>query len=382
MADYTWGLAIPPTGSSKGPVPAGGVFAQVSKARNRKLSFRVDPDQGHECSFDVNGRATGASDMDELVTDVVVRRDNQWLFRGRIMPTQDVVSGAQSNARHLLSVTAKDYREILKHRFQFHNTTLAYTGVDQGDIAWGLIAYTQALPGGYLGITRGPGSVATGVVRTITYAVTDGIGDKIAELAQMDGGFDWDLTLTGFGSWRFDMWLPYRGRLTARVYEDGSDQVQSITRQVDPSGYVNEAYVTGDSSASLTPQLVTAADIATRPEGRWESAVGTPVLTQAALNSRAAFALATGEVISPSYAITLKKDSWRGPADVWLGDFVTVRIKSGRLNVNAQYRVMQLDIDVGDSGEETVTLTVNRIPARLGTTVAAIQRNLRKLNLR
>jgi hypothetical protein len=224
--------------------------------------------------------------------------------------------------------------------------------------------------------------VATGVTRTIQHQLTDFIGDKIAELAQMDSGFDWDLTLTGVGSWRFDMWMPYRGRATNKVYEYRSDNIQALTRQTDPSGYANSTYLTGDSSVSLTPVLAEATDIATRPEGRWETSIGTSILTQSALASRSAFYLANAEVVTPAYGLQLKKGEWRGPNDVWIGDFVTLRIKSGRLNVNQAYRVMELDIDLGESGDETVTLTLNRIQPRIGAKIAAIQRNIRDLKLR
>lgn len=374
---WTWALAVPVTGAAKGPVEPGGIFADLARAKGRRLTVRVDPVQSHEAVFSINGSAAEAAQVDELFTDLVVMRNQEVLFRGRIAPSSDTLDGTI----HDTSFTARSYRDLLQRRTLMNDAVLSWTSADQASIVWDLISYMQGQPSGALGITRGLGS-STGVSRTVTYTAADYIGDRISELAQMDDGFDWDITAYGPADLRLDIWAPSRGLNRGVVLEYGGALVSSISRNVDPWGYSNALYVTGDSGAALSPIIAEDAAISSMQQGRWESAVGTSIQVQSALNAYAAWQLTDAEVVQPSYTVTMRASTWGGPGHIWIGDIVRLRIRSGRLDVDEDIRVVQMDISPGEDNDEQVVLTLGRIPPDPRHMISKMLRRVRNLELR
>jgi len=351
----------------------------LANATGKTVTVRLGPDQQHEASFTLNGKDPQAASFTELQADLWCFRDG-WpvpVFQGRIGPTSDQLDAAG----HKVAVTAMDYREVLARRRLFSSDTLAFTAADQSVIAMSLINATQGRAGGSLGIVAGAGA-HTGIPRTITFQAGDFIGPAITQMAQMDAGFDWDISSYGVQDLRLDIWSPFRGASRGVVLEYGSSLVASMTRTVDPSAFANALLVTGDPSASLTAQQPEAAGIATAPEGRWDQVVGTTQLTSGGLASRAAFELASAQVVIPSYSVVLAANAWGGPGHIWIGDEVTVRIQSGRLAVNDLLRVVEVAIAIGDDGDERVTVQAGAIPFRLGRHIAASLRRLRNLESR
>lgn len=375
MTRWFYGLAIPATGSTRGPVPAGGVYAELPKARDRTLTLVVDPTTSDQAGFTIDGRAPEAALVDELATDLVIQRDNRVLFRGRIAPDSDTLDGT----RHDTTFTAWSYRELLRRRSMVNASTLTYTGTDQSTIAWALMDYTQALPGGNLGISRGDG-VTTGSARTVVFNKTDYLFDLIANLAQMDQGFDWNIApLHSATDLRMNMYAPSLLVNRGVVIEWGGELCQSATRTFDPGTYANMAYLTGDSSGSLTPVLVTEAMIGTLPQGRWETTLGTTELVQSSLISRGAYTLSDMDKILASWQVTMRKGSWGGPDHIWAGDEVRWRVRSGRIDIDADYRVVQMDITPGNSNDEVVVLTLGRLPVRIPREVVRLKRHVARL---
>ena len=128
----------------------------------RRASSRSSSTGPRPSSFTLPGQHPQTAIVAELATDVVVARNGRLLFRGRVGASTETHSGTVDT----VNFTAVDYRGMLDHRVLWPDSTLEYTGVDQSDIAWQVIADTQAL--GNLGITRGVGAV-TGVVRDRTF---------------------------------------------------------------------------------------------------------------------------------------------------------------------------------------------------------------------
>jgi hypothetical protein len=361
-----------------GTPPGGGPSVDLGNAMSKTVTVRLGPDQNHEASFVLNGADPQAAAFTELQNDLWCFRAG-WpvpVFQGRIAPTTD-----QLDTAHKVQVTAMDYREVLARRRLFASDTLAFTSVDQSLIALSMINATQGRAGGSLGIVAGAGA-HTGIPRTLTFQAGDFVAADIIAMAQMDAGFDWDISSYGVQDLRLDIWSPFRGASRGVVLEYGSSLVASITRTVDPSAFADALLVTGDPSAGLTAQQPEAADIATRPEGRWDQVAGTTQLTSGGLASRAAYELASAEVVIPSYTVVLAANAWGGPGHIWLGDEVTVRIRSGRLAVNDLLRVVEVGIAIGDDDDERVTLQVGAIPFRIGRSISASLRRLRNLESR
>jgi hypothetical protein len=137
------------------------------------------------------------------------------------------------------------------------------------------------------------------------------------------------------------------GRFTGCQYVSGS-----------PSGTVS----TGDKVAQVPlvfPQ-VDAADIATRPEGRWDAVFGTSLQLQDPLTKAGPWYLAASQAVLPSWTIVLAAGAWQGPGHVWLGDTVHLWVKSGRLQVQDALPVTEMSFAIDSNDYETVTLTAGR----------------------
>ncbi|MGH3693231.1 MAG: hypothetical protein ACRDRX_04395 [Pseudonocardiaceae bacterium] len=349
----TWSFLLGPA--------TGGHTVTLTGAKNRKLTARLTSPS--EASFGIDGRHPQASYIAELSTDLhaVYAPDSgppSIIYRGRIGSTSDSLD----DRAHTTSVTSMDYREVLRRRILYNSDTLTFTNQDQASIALNLIGQTQARPGGNLSISKGLGN-PSGTLRTMSYSAGDSIGDLIQTMSQLQNGYEWEITPVSPSALALNIWTSIRGSTRGVVCEYGGI-VESVRREVRSSDYANSIRVTGDQSQTTppTPQERTASDIATRAEGRWDKAMTAPdTINLAALQSRADFLLAYSQTIIPSYQLTLKRGAWLGPGHVWLGDHVTVVIKSGRLAVvDASLRVYEVAVDIADDGSDQATLTVGR----------------------
>ena len=70
--------------------------------------------------------------------------------------------------------------------------------------------------------------------------------------------------------------------------------------------------------------------------------------------------------ILPGYSLQLAPGVWNGPETCWLGDTIRLVARSGhRLDVDTDVRIVEIGVDVGDDGGETVTLVCDRPPPDL-----------------
>lgn len=352
----------------------GGHELNLTNARNRRLTLRRT--RPHKASCELDARTEAATAISELATDLHVIRDGQVLHRGRAGATTDDLDASE----HRVSITAHGYRELLNRRILWSDSQVAWTQVDQAQIAWELLQQTQTRAGGDLGITRGVG-VSTGVLRDRTYEAGDTIGERLQQLSEVLDGFDWDITPSGQSALQLDIFYPSRGTDRGVTLTYGSSLVQTISREVAPGDYANAVRVTGDEVGDNPPTPVEreAADLADRPEGRWDTTESTNIKQQQALNERADWLLASSQVVQPSYRVRLAARAWSGPDHIWVGDTVLMRIKSGRLQVDTPLRVEEIDISLDDQGEETVDLVVGADQVTLGEQVAQMRRTLATL---
>lgn len=339
---------------------SGGLARTLRSARSRKCSFKLDGPSDASC--EVNGRHPDADHITELATDLHVFRATrkgarkQRLYRGRIGKSGD----SFDTDKHTVTVPSLDYRAVLDRRALMSGSQVTWTDADLAAIAQGLIDQAQRLPGGSYGIGLGRVS-AVGTAATYTFKLGESIAANITKLAERDDGFDWDITPTSASGLQLDVWAPQRGA-DKQVVLAFPGNVRSGSRTVDSSTYSNHVRLNGTppegSQTEPAIQERAAADIAARPEGRWDKTYGTQLHDTPGLESRADWQLADAEQIQPSYQLEMRSGFWRGPDHLWLGDTVLVRVKSGRLRVNALLRVKQLDVDIADDGAEKVTVTV------------------------
>jgi len=333
------------------PASAGGSsLAELTEARSRRLDFGLDDDA--KASWTLPGRHQQTALIDEIENDVVVARDGVALFRGRINASDDTVS---ANV-HTCTFNAVDYRGLLARRILWPTSTATFTQIDQAQIAATLINESQAL--GTLGIIASP--AATGVKRDRTYDVGSTIGELIASLGRVINGFEWDISPT----LALRIFYPQRGVVTPVFVAEYGRNVTDVRRTVASGDFANAIRYSGKDGVASAIRVITPG-----PEGRWERQLGNPdVTTAGAVNDQADGAIAAVSTITPAYSVTLAPGVW-APGVVWLGDTVRLLVRSGRLDVNTTARVVGASIDIGDHGEEQVSLQLARyrgsLPARL-----------------
>jgi hypothetical protein len=216
----------------------------------------------------------------------------------------------------------------------------------------------------------------------MTFTLGDYIADDITTVAQLDGGFDWQVTPYGRADLRLDIFTPVQGTDNGVVFTPGDGRVVSIVRTTDPSTFGNAIFETGQAPPSGSKPSVASVEQINPGEQRFDKVIGSNITLTAALADDATAQLARAQVLVPAYVITLKPGSWGGPSDVWMGDLVTVVINSGRLTVNDQLRVMELAFTIDANGQETLALTVGIKLLDYNKQLPKILRRLRYLETR
>jgi hypothetical protein len=343
------------------PASAGGAsVAELTEARSRRLDFALDDDS--KASWTLPGRHPQTAIIDELETDLVVARDGLALFRGRINASDDTLS---PNV-HTCTFSAVDYRGFLERRIVWPTSTTTFAQVDQASIAATLINDSQSL--GTLGITAAP--AATGVKRDRTYDVGSTVGELISSLGRAANGFEWDISPT----LALRVFYPARGVTTPVFVAEYGRNVSDVRRTVASGDFANAIRFSGKDEVPATTRV-----IAPGPEGRWERQLGNPDLTTAAaIAEQANGAIAVTSTITPSYSVTLAPGVW-APGVVWLGDMIRLLIRSGRLDVDTNARVVGVGIEIGEDGDEQVSLQLARYRGTLPGRLADYQSRLDRL---
>lgn len=346
-----WRYAIGPwkSGASSKIRWAGlsGPQAEMVSAAARRLDARLlEPSTA---TFSVDGHDDTAAMLEDLITDLWIWRDGTPLFRGRLMSSSDEIDGV----RHTTEVEFADYRGVLDRRLLYGDMT--WTSIEQATIVWDMITDAQSRTGGNIGLLQNtyPSAwTATGVTRTVTFTAGDSIWESIKKLSIMDNGFDFDIDKDLLAY----LYYPARGADNGVVLDVGG-RVSKVTRKFDPAGYADALRQSGADGVTPTIKFVDGID--TAPEGRWDAQFGDTALnTTHMVTSAATGNLARVSRLIPTYELTLAPGAWRGKSHFWLGDWVTVVVKSGRLNEAIKARVYEMHVDIDDSDEETVGVTV------------------------
>jgi microcystin-dependent protein len=323
--------------------PTGENVGTLTSATTRRLSWYLDSAAG--CGFTMPGAHPETAQVAELSVDVACSRNGVALFRGRVGGSTDTLT---ANA-DTVAFTATDYRGILGRRLMWANATRSFRQADQANIAWQMIADTQAQPGGNLSIVRGS-APTTGMLRDRDYNTGQNVGEALTQLGDVINGFDWEIDANR----NFNLFYPQRGRSTGLVLTYGRDIV-GVTRTIDPTRYANAVFYTGSTATTPVEAALSTFD----PEvGRWDAQKSDPnLILQQTVQDQATAELDTASTFDPSFSVTLAAGRW-DPSQLWVGDEATLIIQAGRLNVNLTRRIIQIDVTLDDAGGETVILSV------------------------
>lgn len=379
------------------PVDTG--LTELVDATDRKLTTAIN--EPATFTFTLDGRSPHALETRELMTDVIAWRwDDQTgqdvpMFFGIITGSQDTVN-AES---HTVDFICRDYLFLLQRRIITDTTPLIYTQVDQDDIAASLLTKANNVmrPGSFTPLiatdpVNPDGSdrpQPSGQVRDRTYFGNSKIGELIDQLSSVINGFDYDASprVDQHSSGTYlRVFYPRQGADRTDISFEYGASVSSVQRTVTSSDYANYIRSIGESNTDETaPQLASAvwnadaSNVSTTPIGLWMlDDAASDVILKTTLDERVYGLLADYGGLRPSYTLDLRPGAYAYGSPN-MGDTVPVVIQSGRLDVATNARVLGIDFDIGDDGDEDVSITVDRPTVTLSKIFAKSQRQLNAL---
>ncbi len=364
-------------------------LGELSRATGRQLVQTWN--QPASLTFTLDGHDPVAAAIKELQTDVMAMRwddqsgNNIPVFHGVVAQSEDQLS----EQSHVVTFTCHDYLAMLARRVL--TSTYSVVQMDQDDLASALVTRASAMttssgvslsPGSWLAMRTDffnpDGSLRTaksGQLRDRTYLGSQQIGSALSDLAAVINGFDFDIVpptrVLGGIPWvtqgTVRIFYPYQGATRTQPLVYGGT-VSAITRTINSADYGNYWRVLGNNGSEdpNAAQLYAEAwnsdanNVGASPIGLWMSTDDAADVTiPSTLQDKANGDLALNGTIVPSYTLTLRPGaySWGNPN---MGDVIPLVIQSGRLNVNTTVRVLGITYDIGDDGEENVSLTVGR----------------------
>lgn len=336
-------------------------------AGSRSVQFHLKSPS--EASFTTWGESEEATFIEEGVSDLWIMRDTATLFRGRVIRANDEVDAST----HSMAVTATDYRGVLDRRNLLGDWST--TGIEQAQTVQELITSVQEQTGGYLGITfaEETGIPATGIARTAEFREGQSCYESITKLASMDAGFDFDVDEHKL----FTLYHPERGSDNGEVLDVGGT-VARLSRVVNLDRYGNAVRQSGADGVAAANEY--AENLANAPEGRWDLQFGDIDLkTSDMVVKTAKSRVQQASQLIPVYTLKLTHGAWRGPDHIWLGDYVWVVVKSGRLHDVVKMRVHDISIEVDINNHETVSITVGGDKVTIASMLNRINRNIRSI---
>jgi hypothetical protein len=343
------------------------MLAELSDARSRQLTQAWNA--AAQLTFTMDGSSSQAMLVQELATDVIAWRWSESLgrdvamFRGLIDHSEDEVSAESA----VTNFVCHDYFALMNRRILTANQ-YAVTNRDQDSIVQDLLTLgttthsssgTSFSPGAWQPLTTvaavnpdGTSRAASGQLRTRTYLGSTVIMPTISDLAAVINGFEF--------------------------------AISGLTRTVDSTEYANYVRVLGNNQSSDPNAAQVFAEIwnsdanniDVNPVGLWmDGENAADVTLSGTLSDQAAGDLNLSGLLVPSYTVTMRPDAYHYGFPN-MGDTVPLIVKTGRLNVNTTVRVLGFTFDIGDDGEEDVSLTLGRPAAQLAKFFTQSQRDI------
>lgn len=376
------------------------MIAELTRARGRQLTQQLN--SSATLTFTLDGRGQQAALVQELAQDVIAWRWDEAsgadvpYFRGLIGQSEDQIT----EQSHTVTFTAHDYIAALGRRIV--GATLNYNNADQDYIASAgaplsgqsaslltAAKYAQSTngatsfsPGAYLPLVGSPvnpdGTARvqpSGQQRVRAYPGSTNIGTALDDLAHVINGFDYDVlpalnprATSAVGDDMLRIFYPSQGVTRANPVLEYGGKIATVTRAVNSADYANFIRTLGNNGSTdpAAAQLYSerwnadANNVTVTPVGLWQDDDNAAdVNVQATLDQQAAGKLNLLGVLVPTYTLGLRAGTYSEGA-FYMGDVVPVVIRSGRLNVTTQLRIVGLVFDMPEDSDEDVSVTVGR----------------------
>jgi hypothetical protein len=396
MATWTLLLMTSPRNTFGGT----GLVTPLTRASGISLGFSVNDIE--TLSFSLPGRHYQTALIEEGVSDVIAYRDELVIQRFRVVSMAIGASGTNVT----VSVTCSSYKEVVNGWLIHEEDSRNYpvlAGQSADDVAWAILDEGQSKPDRNLGMTRGlapadpladhtgyePDDVSVDLTPLYFFAAGESRMAAIDRIGAVVDGFDWSIDpdpADPLGALKANFWNRgerhtdgFPSGLSNFLLSEASMASWSTTR--DMSNYANVLRVTGGTPTDNTV-ITLPADAEWRPadknpdlsldRGAWEALVTTDSVDQDEVARFADEQYALHTLKAQEWTCALMPGRWQGPSDFWVGDICRVLLRvetlddSGRstgeylLDVDDAMRVVTVNIGVGTSGSEDVTLQLNR----------------------
>lgn len=234
---------------------------------------------------------------------------------------------------------------------------------DQLNLARGLIDYAQdsgLFPGGDLGILT-PGTATSGVTRERNFTLVEFIGDALERMAAVDNGFDFRFSSAWNGSNEVEVSFltsyPATGRETEIVFDMGAN-VALLNYSESSENIGNKVWVTGASSGSL-PRRFSKEDASLLGEyPRLDLVASAPgAVLATTLEEHADRSLTAADQPLATVSLEVYPDTVPAFGSYLVGDKVRVKGSHGYLDLDADYRITEIEMAV-EGGAERVSLAL------------------------
>ncbi|HEX4503882.1 MAG TPA: hypothetical protein VH187_22375 [Scandinavium sp.] len=338
-----WTMAVGPWNT--GPVVA------VANARGRQFNFQVD--DSSKFTFTLNGNDTVFQYITELVTDVWVYRYGQLFWRGRIGATSDAID-EQSN---VVTLNCFDYREWLGRQILGPGATLSWRAQTSAKVINDMLVWILGRPGLQPQLTLDASGLPTSTINFDTL-----VGGTVKDVVASMNGFGWQVIPVSQLGLNLKAVSPFYYRRNDVFVMEYGGAVAQVARSLDTGNFADSVFASGDMA--LAPIVQDATGIATAPQGRIMAAASDPSIVDHSHLVAFANQQATNmQLVAAAWTCVLKKGVWINQADAWVGDIIKFIVKSGRININDNYRITQMDLTLSDDGaDHQVNLTLVKPP--------------------
>jgi hypothetical protein len=323
----------------------------IANATGRQFNFLVD--DASKFQFILDGHDTVFQYITELVTDVWVYRYGQLFWRGRVGTTSDAID----EQSHKTTINCFDYREWLGRQILGPGAPLSWRGVTSAKVMNDILVWILGRPGIQPQLTLDSSQMPTSTINFDTL-----VGGTAKDVIASMNGFGWQVIPVSLLGLNLKAVSPFYYRQNNTFVMEYGGAVAQVSRSLDTGSFADSVFASGDMA--LTPIVQDAAGIATAPQGRLMNVASDPSIVDHSHLVAFANQQATNmQLVAATWTCQLKKGVWINQADAWVGDIIKFIVKSGRININDNYRITQLDLTLSDDGaDHQVNLTLVKPP--------------------
>jgi microcystin-dependent protein len=360
-------------------VGARGIRLEMAWNRPAKLTLTLD---GHHPTTAL---------IRELQTDIYAWRWDEWagadrcMFRGIVSQSLDQLT----EQAYTVNFVCHDYLKMLERRLltnslyaeQVDQDSLVLTFVDRAKRATSSSGISFS-PGSYLPVEAvllapdGSPRGSSGILRDRNYPASSNVAELLDNLANCIGGFDYDLIpgpaapgVTPYDQLR--IFYPYKGVVRDNPLVYGVT-VSGLTRSANAANYANYWRTLGHNADDPEAEQLWAEDwnedvndVNRLAVGTWMAGDNAADVSEVdTLQEKATGNLSTYGQFIPSFTLTLRPGGYRWDT-VQIGDVLPLVVQEGRMNLQAQVRLLALSFAIGSDGNEDVEVDVGRPTANL-----------------